>query len=74
MDKVGGFFGCITILLINIFIGGACFDYVLFAVFGKDIPWYGDAVAGLFLGEFAIPATVIVWIVKLCGVATPFIH
>jgi hypothetical protein len=63
----------LILLVINLGIGGACFDYVLYAVFGKDIPWYGDAIAGLFLGEFSIPAAVIVWIIRLCGVAVPFV-
>jgi hypothetical protein len=69
------FMGCFMfIIAVNLCIGGFCFDYCLFAIFGKDIPWYADMVAGLFLGELAIPATVICWIVQLCGMAAPFVH
>lgn len=72
-----GFAGCLVVIMvlaINATLGGACFDYALGAVVGKDIPWYGDAVAGFFLGQFAVPAALICWIVTLCGVAVPFIH
>lgn len=60
------------ILLLNMTVGGLCFDYVLYSIVGKDIPWYADGIAGLFLGEFSIPLTVICWIVRLCGVPAPF--
>lgn len=67
--------GCLlSVLALNLTIGGLCFDYVFYSIFGKDIPWYGDAVAGLFLGEVAIPATVICWIVRLCGIEAPFVQ
>lgn len=65
--------GCL-LLLFNMTIGGMCFAYSLFSVFGKDIPWYGDFIAGLFLGQFAFPLMVICWIIRLCGVQAPFIH
>lgn len=54
-------------------LGGVCFDYFLYSVFGKDIPWYGDAIAGLFLGQFVGPAAVICWVIRLCGVPVPFV-
>lgn len=54
-------------------VGAACFDYSLAAIFGKDIPWYGDVVAGMLLSQFAIPIALVCWVVTLCGVAQPFI-
>lgn len=70
----GGTCGCIVfILLLNLSLGGFCFDYALNAIAGFDIPWYADMVAGLVLGEAAIPAAVICWILTLCGIATPFL-
>lgn len=69
-NTAGG--GCLTILLVNFLFGGVCFDYTLWAMFGKDIPWYGDVIAGFFLGQFVVPAAVICWIVKMCGVTVPF--
>lgn len=65
--------GClIAVLAVNLTIGAVCFDYVLYSLAGKDVPWYADAIAGLFLGEAAIPAAVICWILRLCGVEAPF--
>ncbi len=66
--------GCCALLLVNLTLGAWCFDYILYSIFGKDIPWYGDLVAGLFLGELAIPATVVCWIVRLCGVDVPLVQ
>lgn len=54
-------------------IAGCCFDYVLLNVFGKDIPWYGDVVAGFFAGVITVPGAVVIWVLKLCGVAMPLI-
>jgi len=71
----GGFLGCAGIvLLINCTVGGYCFDYSLYAIFGHDIPWYCDVVARLFLGEIAIPCAVICWIVSVGGVSQPFVN
>jgi hypothetical protein len=66
-----GLGGCLGILLFNLALGGVCFDYVLATTIGKDVPWYADAVAGLFLGQFAVPAAIICWIIKLCGIDVP---
>ena len=65
--------GCllISMMLLNVVLGGVSFDYCLAFLFAKDIPWYADMVAGLFLGEFTIPGMVVCWILGLCGVATP---
>lgn len=64
--------GVTLILAINLLLGSITFDYSLYSVFGKDIPWYADAVAGLVLGKFSIP--IVCWIVRLCGVPVPFIQ
>lgn len=72
-DETTGQAGCgCAVLIINTTIGGWCFGYVLEALLGKDVPWYADALAGLFLGQFMIPAAVISWILKLCGFEVPF--
>jgi hypothetical protein len=68
-----GMGGCLAILAFNLTLGGVCFDYALWSIVGKDIPWYADAIAGLFLGQFAVPIAVICWVVKLCGVDVPFV-
>lgn len=54
-------------------IAGFCFDYVLFNVFGKDVPWYADIAAGIVAGAVTVPGAIVLWILKLCGVAMPLI-
>lgn len=54
-------------------VGGACFDYVLASVLGKDVPWFADAAGGAVTSGFIITAAVVCWIVKLCGVPVPFV-
>jgi hypothetical protein len=53
-------------------IDGRLFDYVLYTVAGKGVPWYADVVAGAICGGLLVPAAVITWILTLCGVPTPF--
>lgn len=74
LEKSGLFGGCGCILLIlgiNLLLGGASFDYVLYSVLGKDIPWYGDMLAGLFVGEFTVPAAIVCWILRF-WISAPF--
>ena len=66
--------GCfLFIIVINTLIGGFCFDYSLWCIFNKNVPWYADAIAGTVLGEFTIPIAVTCWIIKLCSITIPFI-
>lgn len=68
--------GCLIMLVVfglMLSIGPVCFDYCLFTIFGKDIPWYGDLVAGTILSETCVPGAIVCWILVLCGVPTPFI-
>lgn len=58
---------------IGLAITGACFDYCLQNVLGKDIAWYGDAVAGAFAAPVTVPLTVVIWVLKLCGVGMPLV-
>lgn len=69
MSKLGCF---LLVLAVNLTIGGVCFDYALFSMFGKDIPWYADALCGLVLAEIVGPVALVCWIVRLCGVHAPF--
>ncbi len=69
---VGGCLGAaLVLLLFNLLLGGFCFDFSLWALFGKDIPWYADLLCGLFLGQFVIPIAFIAWILSFF-IAIPF--
>jgi hypothetical protein len=60
---LGGTFGCFLIVLaFNLLVGALMFQYCLFQIIGKDVPWYVDAIAGLFLAEFLLPVTVVCWV------------
>jgi hypothetical protein len=72
---LGGGCSCLLMILIfNLAFGGITFDYVMFSLLGKDVPWYADMFAGTILGEFTVPIAVICWIIRLCGVPVPFVH
>jgi hypothetical protein len=63
--------GCgllLAILAINAAIGGFAAQYVLWYALNRDIPWMGDVAIGLVGGQFLIPASIVCWILSLCGV------
>lgn len=59
------------VLVINATIGGFAAQYVLWYTLNKDIPWVADVAIGLVGGEVIIPASIMCWILSLCGVG-PF--
>ena len=61
-------------LAVSATLGGWCFDYTLWAVCGKDAPWYADALGGVICNGFIMTAAAVCWIIRLCGVGAPFIH
>lgn len=59
--------GCgiiLLMLLFNLALGGFAFDYDLWHLFGKDVPWIVDVICGVFLGEFVVPVMIVIWLVK----------
>jgi len=68
--SVGGIgCGCLTfVLLFNLTIGGISVNYLSNQLFSKDLPWWADGIIGLFAGEVSVPAAIIVWILRICGV------
>lgn len=67
--------GCLLIvLLFNLAIGGICFDYCLYHVFGKNVHWFADVVCGLFLGEITVPLAIVLWILRAAGLETPLLN
>lgn len=62
-----GVFGVLAIMLINITIGAWSVNEIL-SWFGKSIPIWGDALIGLFVGEFSIPIAIVGYILKVLGV------
>jgi len=67
--------GCILLILaINLTLGAYCFNYCLGVIWGTQLSFGLAILGGLFLGEIAIPAAVICWLITLSGVATPFIR
>jgi len=47
---------------------GFLFQYSLWVLFHKDIPWYGDIICGVFCSAFIVPLTVILFFLNMFGV------
>jgi hypothetical protein len=76
-DKVSdsGSCGCVLVVLaLNLLLGGITTQYVLNAwlplILHRAVyaPFWPCAVAGLFLGQFAIPLAALTWLLKAAGV------
>lgn len=52
---------------------GFCFDYSLWSIAGKNIPWYADVIAGTVTNGFVVSVMVICWVMRLCGMEVPFV-
>jgi hypothetical protein len=70
---LGTFLVFVLIAISVIAISGCIFDYSLDVYFDKDIPWYGDCVAGLFTSPVTIPAAVVGYVLIECGHTKPII-
>lgn len=61
--------GCgILMLIFNFFIGGWSVNYLLVEFLGKNIPFWGSCLIGMFAGEISVPLAVVVWILKYFGI------
>jgi hypothetical protein len=65
-------FVCVLLFMtFNIFVGGFCVEYVIehWASYLKGVPvdvaFWKCCIAGLFLGEIAVPLAILTWIVML---------
>lgn len=60
----------LVVVIVNLTIGALCTEYVVeyWASYSKgyavDVPFGPCIVAGLFLGELAIPAAIVTWIMS----------
>lgn len=69
---VGGQCGCmLAVLLFNILLGKWSIDYIGMTGFGVTVPVLPAIVGGLFLGEFTIPAAILVWLLAASGAHVP---
>lgn len=61
--------GCgILLFLANIFLGGTSVNYLLMTFTEKVLPFGWAVFTGLFVGEFTIPAALVVWVLKHFGI------
>lgn len=61
-------------ILMAVTIGTHCADYVLWAITGQDITFLADMLLALFFSSFIIPASILLCVAGLCGVAYPLIQ
>jgi hypothetical protein len=65
--------GCILSVLVGFLVVlGKLFEYSLYSLTGKDIPWYCDVVCGFLLNGLGVVIAVVCWVVRHCGVEPPF--
>ena len=68
-------FGFLIVLALNVLLGGLAVQYDLnvwipvVAHHSVAAPFWPCAVAGLFLGEIAVPVAILTWILRACGAA-----
>lgn len=67
MKKIGCGFA-FAIVVFNLIIGGMSVNYLSNSIFHKNLPMWADVLIGFFAGELSVPAAVVVWILKACGV------
>lgn len=65
-DGIGALF-YLAFLCFYAYLGTKAFDYMLWAIVGKDIPWYGDFICGVLLGWGSIPIAGVLWILNAFG-------
>lgn len=66
--------GLIVFILFYLLLGGLSFDYCLWSIFGKNIPWYADVICGIFTAEVTIPGMIVCFILRMFGIEAPFIQ
>jgi len=67
-------FGCgvySLILFLILWLLSFCFEYSLYIIIGKDIPWYADLIGGIVLNACIVSVAFICWVIELCGATTP---
>lgn len=60
----------LTLLGVAVYISTICFDYCLWVVCGKDIPWYADMICGIIASEICCPLAIILYFLNVFGVIT----
>ena len=53
---------------------GFLFDYALDTYTGKDIPWYGDCVAGTLTAPLTTAAAVVGYVMVECDIPAPIFY
>jgi len=66
-----GVLGTLTCWVLAFAICGFAFDYGLKTYVDKDIPWYGDCLAGVVTSPITVPVAVVGYVLVECDVPTP---
>lgn len=75
----GGFLGGTVLtflvsLVLAMAVFGFLFDYDLDTYAGKDIPWYGDCVAGTLTAPLTVSAAVVAYVLVECDAPEPIFY
>lgn len=74
MVKRIGVTGCLiyaAILGALAYVAGLLFEYSLWILVGKDVPFWADMLGGVTLNGINVPVAVICLVLRLSGVETP---
>lgn len=65
--------GCVAMYFVaTAVLGRISVNYLLESLIGKTVPFLPAAIVGFFLGGVTIPGALVCWILRLCGIHTPF--
>lgn len=65
---------CLMALALVLAVFGFLFDYSLDTYVGKDIPWYGDCVAGTITAPLTTTVAVVGYVLVQCDMPEPIFY
>jgi hypothetical protein len=60
-------------IVLGLTLGAYCFDYALWAVFGQNISWVGDAIVGMLCSGFIVGTAIVLKILDWFGLNYPLV-
>lgn len=60
------------LLALALTIAAWLFEYSLYSITGRDVPWYLDLLGGCVLNGLNFPLAAICFILRMAGVTVPF--
>ena len=65
------FVAIVLYLVFAVLVGALCTDYVIWAIAGQDISFFGDVLISIFAASITIPAAICLWLFEAFGGVLP---